>query len=290
MSSTPTRIHGGPDNMLSGFAERTGGRRKIFELGCFLAASCGLRPPGQQVVRATEKTCALVCALALLLATVPFAHAQTNTPDASAPVTNAPADTSPTPAPATPSFTLPNGVNPITPPKPDPGLEDIRPPIFFLHSLFWLWIALAVAAAIALLIFLLYWFWPRHQLTPKNAYEVALEKLEKARTMLSEDNPIPYAVFVSETIRSYLGQRFQAPSTRRTTDEFLRQMEADKTTPLAEHRDLLRTFLQSCDLVKFARYQPTFSELEQVQDRAWSFVTATKPLPPSAHQNGSVAQ
>ena len=67
---------------------------------------------------------------------------------------------------------------------------------------------------------------------------------------------MPYAVLVSETIRTYLGQRFQTPSTRRTTEEFLRQMEADPATPLAEHRDLLRDFLQSCDLVKFARYQP----------------------------------
>ena len=39
-------------------------------------------------------------------------------------------------------------------------------------------------------------------------------------------------------------------------------MEADRATPLAEHRNLLREFLQSCDLVKFARYQPTLAELE----------------------------
>ena len=90
---------------------------------------------------------------------------------------------------------------------------------------------------------------------------------------------MPYAVLVSETIRSYLGQRFQSPSTRRTTEEFLRQMDADVTTPLAEHRSLLREFLQSCDLVKFARYQPTLSELELVQQRATNFVTATKPPP-----------
>jgi hypothetical protein len=63
-------------------------------------------------------------------------------------------------------------------------------------------------------------------------------------------------------------------------------MEANRNTPLAEHRDLLRDFLQSCDLVKFARYQPTLTELEQVHQRATSFVTATKPLPPSSQQNG----
>lgn len=167
-------------------------------------------------------------------------------------------------------------------PSPQDALEDIRPPFFFLHSWLWLWIALGIICTIALLILLWFWFKPHRLLSPKSAYELALEKLEKALALLREDNPMPYAIFVSETIRSYLGQRFQAPSTRRTTEEFLQQMEADRTTPLAEHRDLLRGFLQSCDLVKFARYQPTRAELEQVQQRATTFVTATKPLP----QNG----
>jgi len=172
-------------------------------------------------------------------------------------------------------------------------LDDIRPPFFFLHSWFWSWIALGVVGAIALLVLTWFWLKPHRLLSPKNAYELALEKLEKARALLREDDPMPYAVFVSETIRSYLGHRFQAPSTRRTTEEFLRQMESDRATPLAGHRDLLRDFLQSCDLVKFARYQPTLTELEQVQQRATTFVTATKPLPPSgqpaSRQNGRQA-
>jgi hypothetical protein len=166
------------------------------------------------------------------------------------------------------------------------NLYDIRPPFFFLHSWLWWWIALDVASAVAFLVLLWFWLRPHRLLSPKSAYELALEKLEKARALLREDNPMPYAVLVSEAIRSYLGQRFEAPSTRRTTEEFLRQMEADRTTPLAEHRDLLRDFLHSCDLVKFARYQPTLTELEQVQQRATTFVTATKPLPAPGRQNG----
>ena len=179
-------------------------------------------------------------------------------------------------------------ISPIPPAQAPPAdnLYDIRPPFFFLHSWLWLWIALDVAAAVALLVLVWFWLKPQRLLSPKSAYELALEKLEKARALLREDNPMPYAILVSETIRSYLGQRFQAPSTRRTTEEFLRQMEADRATPLAEHRDLLRDFLQSCDLVKFARYQPTLTELEQVQQRATTFVTATKPLPTPGHQNG----
>ena len=144
-----------------------------------------------------------------------------------------------------------SGLSPLvqtTPNTPGPGsaapdtLEDIRPPYFFLHSWPWWWIALAVAAVVALLTLLWYLFRPKRTLSPKSAYELALEKLEKARALLREDNPVPYAVVVSETIRSYLGQRFQAPSTRRTTEEFLRQMEADRETPLAAHRELLAKY------------------------------------------------
>jgi hypothetical protein len=157
-------------------------------------------------------------------------------------------------------------------------IYDIRPPYFYLRSIAWLWYLLGALALIALAAF----FWirlkPMRVLRAKSAYELALEKLEKARALLNEQNPEPYAVLVSETIRSYLGQRFHTPSTRRTTEEFLRQMQADTSTPLAEHRDLLRHFLEACDLVKFAHYQPGREELEQVQQRAVSFVTATRPV------------
>jgi hypothetical protein len=166
-------------------------------------------------------------------------------------------------------------------------LEDIRPPFFYLHSWFWYWVALGVVVAIALLALLCWKLWPQRQLSAKSAYELALEELEKARALLREDQPVPYAVLVSETIRSYLGQRYQSPSTRRTTEEFLRQMEANPATPLAEHSDLLRDFLQSCDLVKFARYQPTLAELTQVHQRATEFVRATKPVPESTTRNGT---
>jgi hypothetical protein len=170
---------------------------------------------------------------------------------------------------------------------PDDEIADIRPPVFHLRAtspwLFFLIAAamLAVVAAVCLL-------WPRRdrQLSAKSAYDLALEKLDQARALMLEEQPIPYAVLVSETVRSYLGQRFHAPSARRTTEEFLRQMETDPATPLAHHRDLLRDFLQACDLVKFARYQPTQGELASVQERALRFVQATRPEPV---QNGSHA-
>jgi hypothetical protein len=175
------------------------------------------------------------------------------------------------------------GINP----GDDNEIADIRPPVFHLHSVSpWLWILIAASTAAAITAVVLLWPQRGRQLSAKSAYELALEKLDQARALMVEEQPMPYAVLVSETVRSYLGQRFNAPSKRRTTDEFLRQMEADASTPLAPHRDLLRDFLQACDLVKFARYQPTQNELVSVQERALRFVEATKPEPV---QNGSHA-
>jgi hypothetical protein len=157
-------------------------------------------------------------------------------------------------------------------------IQDIRPPFFYLRPLTWLWVLLGVLVLAALGVLLWYLLKPLRARRAQTAYELALEKLELARALLSEENAEPYAVLVSETVRTYLGQRFQTPSTRRTTEEFLRQMQTDTGTPLAAHADLLRGFLEACDLVKFAHYQPGREELEQVQQRAVSFVTATRPL------------
>jgi hypothetical protein len=208
--------------------------------------------------------------------------ADTAPPAASGPVVMPPAAASPaTPALDVPDNSAPAASLPGTANTKQEEIADIRPPFFFLHSWAWLWIALGVAALLALLLLVWKWLSGRATANAKTAYDLALENLEKARELMREDNPTPYAVAVSEAIRLYLGQRFQSPSTRRTTEEFLRQMEHDPATPLAEHRDLLGAFLRSCDLVKFARYRPTLAELEEVQQRALGFVHATKPAEPA---------
>ncbi len=249
-----------------------------------------------------KRPLALVILLALAVVSVaqaqdgPSTNVPTPDPAAAAPsattdpvVIPPPQNASPAPAAAMTSGPAASSISPTLPGSslgapptnsagPTDDIYDIRPPFFYLHSWFWLWIALLAVALIALLIGLWLWFKPLRTLRAKSAYDLALEKLERARALLDPQNPEPYAVAVSEAVRSYLGQRFAAPSSRRTTEEFLRQMETDPASPLAEHRDLLRGFLEACDLVKFAHYQPGLEELEQVQQRAVTFVTATKPV------------
>jgi uncharacterized protein DUF4381 len=262
------------------------------------------------------KTARLLCSLVFLAAMPVSVFAQTNSdvaPNAPAaaapagPVVMPPPDQAPPAPPAdqpatpavpaldqsappadasSPAAPVPGTVvNPPTSSNPGQDeIADIRPPLFFLFA-WWPWILLALAVLAFLGLVWLVWKWAarRGVMSPKNAYDLALEKLEKARALMREDDPAPYAIAVSETIRTYLGQRFHSPSDRRTTEEFLRQMQQDTTTPLADHAELLGAFLRACDLVKFARYQPTLAELEEVQQRAVNFVTATKPVPADGH-------
>jgi allantoicase len=67
---------GGPDNLLSGRAQRAGSDKKISEDG--KAASCRLRRPGQQVVRATPD---LEASSHANFALVPKLHFALNFPD-----------------------------------------------------------------------------------------------------------------------------------------------------------------------------------------------------------------
>lgn len=175
--------------------------------------------------------------------------------------------------------TDPGGLDPLE-------IKDIRPIVVYPDYTLWIMFALAFIAVLLVLYMVWLWFQNRPERNAKSAFDLTLDRLAKARALLNEEHPMPYAILISETIRTYLGYRFHSPSTRRTTEEFLQQMQADKATPLAEHRELLRHFLQSCDLVKFAKYVPTLHELEEVHQRAVGFVTATKPVPAKAQRNG----
>jgi hypothetical protein len=235
----------------------------------------------------------LFSVLALLLPTAP---AQTNDPGSSAPSSSGPVVTPPTgkgpPVPQTSPDSTPTASPAVaSPAQPgDEDIYDIRPPLFFLRSWLWLWLVLAALALAGLIVLLVLWLRRRFAATEKTAYELTLERLEQARALMNENDPRPYGNAVSEVIRTYLGQRFQARSTRRTTEEFLRDMETNPAGPLAQHRELLRDFLQACDLLKFARYQPGPAELEQVHRSAMTFVTATKPAPITAESRAAAAQ
>lgn len=165
---------------------------------------------------------------------------------------------------------------------------DIRHPKPFIVPFRPLWwgmglLVLIVASGVG-------WWWSRraphrHAVTPppRPAHELAQEALD---ALQREDLPSrglyePYYVRLSTIIRTYIESRFNVRAPEMTTEEFL-QAAAQADALRGEHRRLLQEFLMRCDLVKFARYQPSVGEAKDAWQAAQRFVRETIPALPLA--------
>jgi hypothetical protein len=81
---------------------------------------------------------------------------------------------------------------------------------------------------------------------------------------------------VSDTVRLYLEERFDFCAPERTTEEFLRELSATNLLTDAQ-KESLGGFLESCDLVKFAKYEPGENELHELHSSAVRLVEETEP-------------
>lgn len=162
-------------------------------------------------------------------------------------------------------------------------LRDIKPPLVIPSGWAWLWWALAAVAVGALLL----WSWRRWlkrkaELPPAPvipAHVRAKQKLQEALALLGR--PREFCILVSDTVRWYLEERFDFHAPERTTEEFLYELKG--TNLLApDQKDSLGEFLKSCDLVKFARYEPREPELRDLHAAALRLVEETEPIELSA--------
>ena len=107
----------------------------------------------------------------------------------------------------------------------------------------------------------------------------AKHKLQQALALIGQ--PKPFCTVVSDTVRSYLEERFTFRAPERTTEEFLHELQATNLL-LPDQKDSLGEFLKQCDLVKFARYEPREAELHNLHDSAVRLVEETEPAPVKA--------
>ena len=89
---------------------------------------------------------------------------------------------------------------------------------------------------------------------------------------------------LTDLVRGYLEQRFNIPATRRTTPEFLASLDRDDTVLDRDSRIFLREFMESADLVKFARLPAGEGMVENALDRAGALVRGTVPAPEAAEE------
>jgi hypothetical protein len=117
---------------------------------------------------------------------------------------------------------------------------------------------------------------------PVPAHLRARHKLAAALDLIAQ--PKPFCIEVSDVTRHYLEERFTFHAPERTTEEFLRELaETDLLSP--DQKESLGRFLESCDLVKFARYEPGETELRALHESALRLVEETEPKPlVAAHQ------
>lgn len=167
----------------------------------------------------------------------------------------------------------PAGTNGLAP----QDIHDIRDPLPLGPNFFWLWVALAILSLAALA-----WWWlarkktsvaPPALLIPP--HRKAKERLRGATELLSD--PYAFCSLVSDVIRVYLEERFNLHAPDRTTEEFLGELREGAQLN-EEHKALLENFLTKCDLVKFAREEPTEPELRGLLDAALRLIDETREI------------
>jgi hypothetical protein len=157
-------------------------------------------------------------------------------------------------------------------------IRDIKPPIEIPNGWEWLWWTLGALALFV--IGSLVWRQIHKRMTrisivpPVPAHVRAKQKLEEALALIS--HPKEFCILVSDTIRFYLEERFDFRAPERTTEEFLREL-GETNLLLPEQKESLGNFLESCDLVKFAKYEPRENELRELHGAAVKLVEETEP-------------
>lgn len=156
-------------------------------------------------------------------------------------------------------------------------IRGIKPPVEIPYEWLWLWITLAVvllaAAAIAgwLILRKKKTLVPLPPAVPPHVR--AKQRLAEALQFISDPNR--FCTLVADAERLYLEERFRLRAPERTTEEFLVELQSSQHLTL-DQKQSLGAFLESCDLVKFARFEPTEMTLRQLHDAALRLVDETQ--------------
>lgn len=121
----------------------------------------------------------------------------------------------------------------------------------------------------------------RRRARRQSAYEIAQSRLERllARGQAAGENVEAFFVELSAIIRRYLEDRFELRAPELTTEEFLEVASASPELT-GEHQRMLREFLRQADLVKFAGFQPSSSDIEASISSAKRFLEETRENAP----------
>jgi len=146
-------------------------------------------------------------------------------------------------------------------------------------SYWWVWLLVSVGIIVAVI----FWFYRRGQQVKelvrifKPAHEIAYERL---RSLIEQDlvkagKIKEFYERISDILRHYIEYRFNLKAPERTTEEFLVEL-ASANVLGKQDGERLAEFLQHCDLVKFAKYDPTTEQIQKTFDLVKDFIETTK--------------
>jgi hypothetical protein len=139
----------------------------------------------------------------------------------------------------------------------------------------------------------LWWYYWRRRRMPaapprQPAHLVALEALRRLQRddLIRQQRVEEFYVRLSAIVRHYIEWRFGLRAAEQTTEEFLAVVLTTDEL-IAAHRSLLSTFLEHCDLVKFARHQPTAHDMQQALASAHTFIDQTGDMQVVVAESGA---
>ena len=152
-------------------------------------------------------------------------------------------------------------------------IHDIKGFVPVPHQWLWLvWLSLGLGLVLGLI-----WWWKRRRTATDTGLTLVLpsplEIVLAALRQLRQDNPPveEYYTRLSNIVRQYLENQLQLRAPERTTEEFLYEL-AQGNRLSDDHKNLLASFLQEADLVKFARHQPDAADRQRAFRAAERFL------------------
>jgi hypothetical protein len=111
---------------------------------------------------------------------------------------------------------------------------------------------------------------------PKPPHELALGRLSDllSEGLVERGRTGDFYRRISGIVRRYVEDRFSLRTSDRTTEEVLAGLR-DSTVFDESHKGALTDFLSHCDLVKFARHEPSPEEIERTVNGTRTFITET---------------
>jgi hypothetical protein len=113
----------------------------------------------------------------------------------------------------------------------------------------------------------------------KPAHEIAYDRLRRlvAEDLVESGQVKAFYERISTILRHYIEDRFQLRAPERTTEEFLQELGSSPVLPDSDKQDLAN-FLTHCDLVKFAKHEPTQEQIQTTFDLVKGFIEKTKSM------------